>query len=215
MSRAVRIENVSPSPMVRSLHGRKSSVIESSPIELPMMIESSIIESSMIARSQNRRSRHPARGAGRNVALACAVALTLFTIVAVCERTTFAADKAVLWKVSDQALLRVDDHPVKGDWNIYQEGKKTNPLLLQMGTRFLLVDGRGRQIFEIDPASIAHRGTELSWDPANHPAKALATSEWIVRDVGLAYKISARLVAENHLMDLQIPHPIDVRPLSH
>ncbi len=132
------------------------------------------------------------------------------------ERTaTFAADKAILWKVSDQALLRVDDHPVKGDWNIYQAGKKANPLLLQMGPRFLLVDGRERQIFEIDPAKIAHRGAELAWDPADHSAKALETSDWIVRDVGLAYKISARLVTENHLMDLQIPHPLDIRPLSH
>lgn len=170
----------------------------------------------MIARSQNRRSHKATRGAVRNIVLACAAALVLFATVAHNGRTAaFAADKALLWKVSDQALLRVDDHPVKGDWNIYQAGKKTNPLLLQMGTRFLLVDGRERQIFEVDPATITHRGAELSWDPANHSAKPLETSEWIVRDVGLAYKISARLVAENHLMDLQIPHPIDVRPLSH
>ena len=170
----------------------------------------------MIARSQNRRSHRPTRGAARDIVLACAVALVLFAMMAHSQRTAaFAADKAVLWKISDQALLRVDDHPVKGDWNIYQAGKKANPLLLQMGTRFLLVDGRERQIFEIDPAKIAHRGAELSWDPADHPAKALETSDWIVRDVGLAYKISARLVTENHLMDLQIPHPLDIRPLSH
>ena len=55
----------------------------------------------------------------------------------------------------------------------------------------------------------------ISWDPADHPAKPLETSDWIVRDVGLAYKISARLVTENHVMDLQIPHPIDIRPLFH
>jgi hypothetical protein len=175
-----------------------------------------MIESLTIASRQNRRSPRPARGAVRNVVLACAAVLVLLAMLVRHEGTAaFAADKAVLWKVSDQALLRVDDHPVKGDWNIYQEGKKTNPLLLQMGMRFLLVDGRERQIFEIDSASIAHHGAELSWDPANHPAKALETSDWIVRDVGLAYKISARLVTENHLMDLQIPHPIDVRPLFH
>jgi hypothetical protein len=170
----------------------------------------------MIARSQNRRSYRATRGAARDVVVACAIALVLFAMTAHTERTAaFAADKAVLWKISDQALLRVDDHPVKGDWNIYQAGKKANPLLLQIGPRFLLVDGRERQIFEIDPAKIAHRGAELAWDPADHPAKALETSDWIVRDVGLAYKISARLVTENHLMDLQIPHPLDIRPLSH
>jgi hypothetical protein len=129
------------------------------------------------------------------------------------QSAAFAAEKAAVWKISDQALLRVDDRAVK-DWNIYQTGKKPNPLLLQIGPRYLLVDGRERRIFEIDPARIEHKGADLSWDPADHPEKALETSNWIVRDVGLAYRISARLVAENHLLDLQIPHPLDVRPLN-
>ena len=125
-------------------------------------------------------------------------------------RVAFAAEKAAVWKISDQALLRVDDRAVK-DWNIFQTGKKPNPLLLQIGPRYLLVDGHEHQIFEIDPARIEHKGADLSWDPADRPAKPLETSNWIVRDVGLAYRISARLVGENHLLDLQIPHPLDVR----
>ena len=143
--------------------------------------------------------------------LACLAALALVSLAAGFRETTaIAAEKAALWKVSDQALLRVDDRPVK-DWNIYQAGKKANPLLLQIGARYLLVDGREHQVFEIDPSKIEHKGAELSWDPANRPAKSLDTSDWIVRDVGLAYKISTRLVAENHLLDLQIPHPLDIR----
>ncbi len=149
--------------------------------------------------------------AARRARLASAAILALFSLAACCgTHAALAAEKAVLWKISDQALLRVDDHPLK-EWNIYQAGKKPNPLLLQMGSRYLLVDGRDRQVFEIDPGKIEHKGADLSWDPSQHPAKPLETSEWLVRDVGLAYKISTRLVAENHVLDLQIPHPLDVR----
>jgi len=141
---------------------------------------------------------------------ACLAMLALFSIAYFETGAAFGNEKAALWKISDQALLRVDDRPAK-DWNIYQTGKKANPLLLQLGTRYLLVDGHERQVFELDPAKIEHKGTEISWDPAEHPAKPLETSEWIVRDVGLAYRISTRLVAENHVIDLQIPHPLDIR----
>lgn len=110
----------------------------------------------------------------------------------------------------DAALLRVDDRPVK-DWNVYQVGKKTDPLLLQMNGRFLLIEVRSKRIFEIDPAKIAHKGDDLLFDPNDHPAQPLDTSNWVVRDVGLAYRFSAKLTAEKHILDLQIPHPLDVR----
>lgn len=122
------------------------------------------------------------------------------------------ADKIVAWKPITEALLRVDDQPVK-TWNIYQESKKGDPLLLQMGNRFLLIQVHERKIFELDPAKVEHKGTELRWDSAALPAEPLATSDWIIRDVGFSYRIGARLVAENHLLDVQLPHPLNLRYL--
>jgi hypothetical protein len=124
----------------------------------------------------------------------------------------FAGDKALVWKPADSPMLRVDDRPL-ADWNVYQTGKKINPLLIEMGKRYLLVDQQKREIFEIDGAKIEHKGTDIYWDPADRPAKPMETSEWYVRDVGLAYKVSARLVAENHVIDVQIPHPLDLRSI--
>jgi hypothetical protein len=126
--------------------------------------------------------------------------------------TAVAGDKTVAWKPVKEALLRVDDQPVK-TWNVYQEGKKGDPLLLQMGNRFLLIQVHERKIFELDPAKVEHKGTELLWDSAARPAEPLATSGWIIRDVGFAYRIGARLVAENRLLDLQLPHPLNLRYL--
>jgi hypothetical protein len=124
--------------------------------------------------------------------------------------SAFANDKTILWKPAEQAILRVDDHPL-ASWNVYQQGKKANPLLIQMGSRFLLVDGHDKQVFEIDPAKIGHKGADLSWDPADRPQKPLDTSDWLVRDVGLAYRIAAKLVTEGHVLNVQIPHPLDIR----
>lgn len=121
-------------------------------------------------------------------------------------------DKPVTWKPIQQALLRVDDQPVK-NWNVYLENKKADPLLLEMGNRFLLIEVHERKIFEVAPAKIDRNGVNLLWDPADRPAEPLATSNWIIRDIGFAYRIGARLVAENRVLDLQLPHPMDLRYL--
>ena len=135
--------------------------------------------------------------------------IVLFTTVS----ALFAGEKALTWKTVDDALLRVDDRAVK-DWNVYQTGKKNDPLLLQMGGRFLLIEVRDRRVFEIVPTKIEHKGEDLLFDPKDRPAQALDTSDWVVRDVGLAYRFSAKLTAEMHVVDVQIPHPLDLRNIQ-
>lgn len=124
----------------------------------------------------------------------------------------FAADKTVTWKPITQALLRVDDQAVK-DWNVYQENKKGDPLLLQMGNRYLLIQVHGRKVFELAPAKIDRKGAELLWEAASLPSEPLASTDWLIKDVGFAYRIGMRLVAENRVLDLQLPHPMDLRYL--
>ena len=138
----------------------------------------------------------------------------LFSGFPLCGGRAIAGDKnkPVAWKPIQQALLRVNDQPVK-NWNVYQGNKKGDPLLLEMGNRFLLIEVHERKIFELPAGKIEHKGNELLWDPADLPSEPLATSDWIIRDVGFAYRIGARLVAENRILDLQLPHPMDLRYL--
>ena len=126
--------------------------------------------------------------------------------------SALARGKPLDWKPAEQALLRVDDRPVS-EWNLYQADKKDNRFLLQMNARLLFVDVSNHQIFELDPSKIEHRGSELRWDPDDRPDKPLETTAWLVKDVGGAYRFSARLVGENHVLDVQIPHPLDLRPI--
>jgi hypothetical protein len=126
--------------------------------------------------------------------------------------SAFAKDKPLSWKPVEDALLRVNDAPPK-EWGIYRTGKKNEPLLLQTGSRFLFIDVHDRRVFELDPAKIERKAGELLWSLADRPAKPLATSDWVVDDIGAAFVIRVKLSAENALLDLQFPHPPDIGSL--
>ena len=126
--------------------------------------------------------------------------------------SAFAKDKPLSWKPIEDALLRINDAPPK-EWGAYRTGKKNEPLLLQIGKRVLLIQSRNRQIFELDPSKIERKSGELFWSLADRPAKPLATSDWVVDDIGAAFVIRVKLGNENALIDLQLPHPPDVGSL--
>ena len=152
-----------------------------------------------------------ARKKGRRICLSI-MFFFLFAGSLLAAKQALGADKPVAWKPIQQALLRVNDQPVK-NWNVYEESKKGDPLLLEMSSRFLLIQVHERKIFELAPAKIEHKGPDLLWDPAERPAEPLATSDWLIKDVGFAYRLGVKLVAENRVLDLQLPHPMDLRYL--
>src|SRR5580704_15487486 len=118
--------------------------------------------------------------------------LAAFGAVCVSSGGTFAKDKPAPWKIIDDALFRVNDAPVK-EWGVYQTGKKRDPLLLQMDKRFLLVKIHDRQIFEVDPAKVQRKSDELLWDPADHPAQPLVTTDWDAGDTEAVFRILAKI----------------------
>jgi hypothetical protein len=111
----------------------------------------------------------------------------------------------LVWKNVANAFLRVNDSGVK-EWSVFQIEDKHDRFLVQLGERFLFVDANRKQVFELAPATLDGNESEILWDPNDKPARPLATSEWLVRDVGLAYRIKMRLNAEDRTLDLQIPH---------
>jgi hypothetical protein len=121
-------------------------------------------------------------------------------------------DKPLSWKPIEEALLRINDAPPK-EWGVYRAGKKNEPLVLQIGNRFLLIETHDRRVFELDPAKIERKPGELLWSPSDRPAKPLATSDWVADDIGAAFVIKVKLDAENALVDLQLAHPPDVGSL--
>jgi hypothetical protein len=132
----------------------------------------------------------------------------LFLLVAL---GAHAADK-VAWKPVTDAVLRIDDRAPK-QWSLYHSGKKFDPLLLQLGSRVLVIYVRNQMVYEIPPAQIEHKGTDLVWSEANKPEKPLGSSDWSTRDIGSAWRVRVKLTEEGRLVDIQIPQMPDLRGL--
>src|ERR1700682_4878568 len=64
-----------------------------------------------------------------------------------------AADHSI-WKPIENALLKIDEKPVKL-WTAYrlEKDKIAKRLLLQLGSRYLLIDTEGREVLEFRPES--------------------------------------------------------------
>jgi len=83
-----------------------------------------------------------------------------------------------------------------------------------MNNRFLLIKIHDRQVFEVDPAKVQHKTDELLWDPSDHPAQPLATTDWDAGDTEAVYRIRAKISSEDHLLDIELPHPLDLSGMS-
>jgi hypothetical protein len=122
-----------------------------------------------------------------------------------------AADKEqIVWKSIPDAILQVDSRAPK-IWNIFQAGKKTDPLLLQLGSRYLVIYVRNMEVYEIKPEQLGHKGEDLLWRESDKPAKPVATSDWSLKDVGSAMRILIKLSDEGRILNVEIPKLPDVR----
>jgi hypothetical protein len=141
------------------------------------------------------------------------ICLAALAVSFACEGSISAKDKPASWKEIEDALLRVNDAPVKV-WAVYQSGKKRDPLLVQMGNRFLLVKIHERQFFEVDPSKVQRKSDELLWDPSDHPAEPLVTTDWDASDTEAVFRIRAKISGEDRLLDIELPHQLDLSGMS-
>ena len=122
-----------------------------------------------------------------------------------------AADKEkIVWKSIPNAILQVDSRAPKV-WNVFQLGKKFDPLLLQLGSRYLVIYVRNMEVYELKPEQLEHKGEDLLWREADRPAKPIATSDWSTKDVGSASRILVKLAGEGRTINIEIPQMPDLR----
>src|ERR1700722_14265951 len=87
------------------------------------------------------------------------VAALMLFLAALCP----ASDKdRIVWKSIPDAILQVDSRAPK-IWNVFQAGKKFDPLMLQIGSRYLVIYVRTKEVYEIKPEQLAHKGDDLLW----------------------------------------------------
>jgi hypothetical protein len=138
----------------------------------------------------------------------CVASLSLLLFISTLPVLPLSA-KPAPWREIKEALLRVNDAPVK-EWAVFETGKKRDPLLVQLGDRYLLIAVHDHKLYEIENAKIEHKGGELLLDPGDHPSQSIPTSGWGESDVGTAFRIEIKIEAENRLIVLDLPHPLDI-----
>jgi hypothetical protein len=138
-------------------------------------------------------------------------AATLAAFLLILAAGSRAADKEkIVWKSIPNAILQVDSRAPKV-WNVFQPGKKNDPLLLQLGSRYLVIYVRNMEVFELKPEQLERKGENLLWREADKPAKPLATSDWSIKDVGSASRILLKLAGEGRTINIEIPQMPDLR----
>jgi hypothetical protein len=119
-----------------------------------------------------------------------------------------AKGKRTTWKSVPQAVLKLNNHPVK-TWNVYQPAKNHNLVLVQVGNRWLTIDTKARRVYSASRDDFTARGDDLVGPEPDEHSTVLATEGWDMRDVGPAEQISFRLSDGGDALSVQLPHPLN------
>jgi hypothetical protein len=117
--------------------------------------------------------------------------------------TSLQAGEKSLWKPVVFAIVKFNDEAPKS-WNIYHTEKK-GLLLVHLWKRYLLVDMKEQEVYEIDPQTVKPQGENVEWSTSDAPDQPLEVSEWKERNVGQLERVTFRLGKGGHILELQIP----------
>src|SRR6267154_5233538 len=99
------------------------------------------------------------------------------------------AEKNV-WKPVQFAIVRFNDD-APASWNMYH-GEKRGVLLVRLWKRYMLVDVKEQEVYDVDPTKVKPQGENVEWSPADISDQPVETSDWKIRDVGLMQRVRER-----------------------
>jgi hypothetical protein len=108
-----------------------------------------------------------------------------------------------LWKPVQFAIIRFNDD-APASWNMYH-GEKRGVLLVRLWKRYMLIDVKEQQVFDLDPSKIKLQGENIEWSPDDVPDQPAETSDWKIRDVGSMQRVRFRFGKNGSYLDIQIP----------
>ena len=120
------------------------------------------------------------------------------------------AGEKTLWKSVQFAIVRFNDEAPQS-WNIYHTEKR-GILLVKLWKRYLLLDIKEQEVYEVDPQTVKPQGENVEWSMSDLPNDPIETSEWKERDVGLVERIRFRFGKTGHFLDIQLPLKPDGKP---
>ena len=84
-------------------------------------------------------------------------------------------------------------------------GEKRGVLLVRLWKRYMLIDVKEQQVYDLDPSKIKLQGENIEWSPDDVPDQPAETSDWKIRDVGSMQRVRFRFGKNGSYLDIQIP----------
>ena len=101
------------------------------------------------------------------------------------------------------AIVRFNDAAPKS-WNIYH-GEKRGVLLVRIWKRYMLIDVKEQEVYDVDPQKVKLQGENVEWSSSDLPEQPVETSEWKIRDVGPVERVRFRFGKDGSFLDIQLP----------
>ena len=119
------------------------------------------------------------------------------------------------WKPVSDAILKITGRKPPKVWNVYRDEKKKERVLVEMDNRYLILDAKTKQVYEIAAADFQLHGKIYQSTKPTSIENAVPSTGWDRRDIGPAERIQVELTKENISLDVELPHPLDLRTPVH
>jgi hypothetical protein len=138
-------------------------------------------------------------------------ALVLISCLGVNLALAAPAGDKTLWKPVQFAIVRFNDEAPQS-WNIYHSEKR-DALLVKLWKRYLYLDLKEAEVYEVDPQTVKPQGENVEWSLSDLPSDPIEISDWKMRDVGLMVRrVRFRFGKTGHYLDINLPLKPDGKP---
>jgi hypothetical protein len=124
---------------------------------------------------------------------------------------------SIHWVQVDEGQVKLDGKPPIGS-GIYVPDKKSKKkgselVLILLGRRYLMVDMKSRLVYEVPLADVHPQGSDIETADVSQQSNPIPSSDWTIRDVGPAELVQVTLGDYARVLEVQLPHPRDLRGL--
>jgi len=121
----------------------------------------------------------------------------------------------IRWKQVDESEVKLDDKPPIAS-NVYlpdKKSKKKDIVLVLLGHRYLMLDTKSHLVYAVFLTDIKKDGADIETGDLADPSRIIPSTEWTSHDVGPEQLIKLTLGDYNRVLEVELPHPVDLRSL--
>lgn len=121
------------------------------------------------------------------------------------------------WKQVPEAQVKLDDKTPLA-WSVYQPTKdkkdkkaSSTLVLILLGHRYLMLNLKDKAVYEVEPPQLQAQGSDFESGDLTDSSHLIRTSDWDSRDVGPEQLYKLTLGDYGRVLQVTLPHPLDLR----